>query len=44
LTLIVAAMASGERNVRAIGQWVTEQVEELVPALDLPRGCLPSSN
>jgi predicted transposase YbfD/YdcC len=43
LTLIAAAMASGERNVRAIGQWVAEHAEELVAILDPPRGRLPST-
>jgi predicted transposase YbfD/YdcC len=43
LTLIAAAMASGERNVRAIGQWVAEHAADLVAALDPPRGRLPST-
>lgn len=45
LTLIAAALASGQRNVRAIGQWTAEHTEELVPALALPhgRGRLPST-
>ncbi len=43
LTLITAALASGERNVRGIGQWVAEHAEELVLALDPPRGRLPST-
>jgi predicted transposase YbfD/YdcC len=29
LTLIAAALASGERNVRAIGQWVSERADAL---------------
>lgn len=43
LTLITAAVASGERNLRAIGQWVGEHADELVTALDPPRGRLPST-
>src|SRR5262245_7762484 len=43
LTFIAAAMASGERSVRAIGQWVAERADELVAALDPPRGRLPST-
>jgi predicted transposase YbfD/YdcC len=43
LTLIAAAMASGERNVRAIGQWAAERADELVAALAPPRGRLPST-
>lgn len=43
LTLIAAALASGERNVRAIGQWAAEHAEELVALLDPPRGRLPST-
>ena len=43
LTLLAAALASGERNVRAIGQWVAEHAEELVALLDPPRGRLPST-
>lgn len=42
LTLIVAALASGERNVRAIGQWVTEHADDLLAALAPPGGRLPS--
>jgi hypothetical protein len=43
LTLIAAALASGERNVFvAIGQWVAEHAEELRALLDSPRGRLPS--
>jgi predicted transposase YbfD/YdcC len=43
LTLITAALASGERNVRAVGQWVAEHAEELIAALAPPRGRLPST-
>ncbi len=43
LTLITAALASGERNVRAIGQWGAEHADELVAALAPPRGRLPST-
>lgn len=42
LTLIVAALASGERNLRAIGQWVAEHADELLAALAPPSGRLPS--
>jgi predicted transposase YbfD/YdcC len=44
LTLIAAALASGERNVRAIGQWTAEHADELVAALDPPCGRLPSAS
>ena len=43
LTLVAAALASGERNLRAVGQWVTEHADELVAILDPPRGRLPST-
>ena len=43
LVLIGAALLSGQRNVRAIGQWVTERREELVGLLRPPRGRLPST-
>jgi predicted transposase YbfD/YdcC len=43
LTLIVAALASGERNVRAIGQWVREHGEELRPLLAPTSRRLPST-
>ena len=43
LTLIAAALASGERSVRAIGQWAAEHAEEVVAALAPPRGRLPST-
>ncbi len=41
LTLIAGALASGERNVRAVGQWVAEHADELVTTLAPPRGRLP---
>lgn len=43
LVLIGAALLSGQRNVRAIGQWVAERQEELVGLLHPPRGRLPST-
>lgn len=43
LTLIAAAMASGERNVRAIGQWVGEHADELLATLAPPGHRLPST-
>jgi predicted transposase YbfD/YdcC len=43
LVLIAAALASGQQNLRAIGQWVAEHADELVAALDPPRGRLPST-
>jgi predicted transposase YbfD/YdcC len=43
LTLIAAALASGEQNLRAIGQWVTEHADELVALLEPPRRRLPST-
>ena len=42
LTLLGAALLSGQRNVRAIGQWVEERAEELCALLQPPRGRLPS--
>lgn len=42
LTLIGAALASGQRNVQAIGQWVEECAAELCALLQPPRGRLPS--
>jgi predicted transposase YbfD/YdcC len=43
LTLIAAALASGERNLRAVGQWVGEHADELIALLDPPRRRLPST-
>jgi predicted transposase YbfD/YdcC len=42
LTVVAAAVASGQRNLRAIGQWVHEHADEVLPALDPPHGRLPS--
>jgi predicted transposase YbfD/YdcC len=42
LTLIAAALVSGQQGMRAIGQWVAEHAEELRPLLDLPPGRVPS--
>jgi len=44
LTLIAAAVVSGQRSVRAIGQWVQEHADELVATLAPPRGCVPSTD
>ena len=44
LTLIGAALASGQQGMRAIGQWVAEHAEELVALLEPPRGRLPSDS
>jgi hypothetical protein len=41
-TLIAAALASGQRSLRAIGQWVCEYAADLVLALAPPRGHLLS--
>lgn len=43
LSLIAAALASGERNVRAIGQWVGEHADELLVLLAPPGHRLPST-
>lgn len=43
LTLIAAALVSGQQGMRAIGQWVAEHAEELQPLLDLPVGRVPSA-
>jgi len=42
LTLIAAALVSGQQGVRAIAQWVAEHAEEVRPLLDLPPGRVPS--
>jgi predicted transposase YbfD/YdcC len=42
LTLVSAALASGQRNGRAIGQWVSEQSDELVAQLGWGGRALPS--
>lgn len=43
LTLIAAALASGEQNLRAIGQWVAEHADELRLTLGVPGRRLPST-
>jgi predicted transposase YbfD/YdcC len=43
LTLIAAALVSGQQGMRAIGQWVAEHAEELGPLLDLAPGRVPSA-
>ena len=43
LTLIAAALASGQQGLRAIGQWAAERAEELPGLLDLPGGRVSSS-
>jgi predicted transposase YbfD/YdcC len=43
LTLVAAALVSGQQGLRAIGQWVAEHAEELGPLLDLPPGRVPSA-
>lgn len=43
LVLIAAALVSGQRNVRAIGQWVAERQEDLLDLLQPPRRQLPST-
>ena len=42
LTLIAAALVSGQQGLRAIGQWVAEHAEEVGPPLGLPPGRVPS--
>ncbi len=42
LTLVGAALASGQQGMAAIGQWVAEHAEELCALLQPPRGRLPS--
>jgi len=42
LTLVSAALASGQRSGRGIGQWVHEQAEGLAALLDRPGRSLPS--
>jgi predicted transposase YbfD/YdcC len=43
LTVIAAALVSGQQGVRAIAQWVAEHAEELRPLVDLPPGRVPSA-
>lgn len=42
LTLVAAALVSGQSNLRAIGQWVGEHAAEVRAALAVPPGRLPS--
>ena len=44
LTLISAALLAGQRNGRAIGQWVSEHTAELRALLPLPPRTVPSSS
>src|ERR687894_1956031 len=44
LTLISAALVGGQRNGRAIGQWVAEHADELRTQLALPPRALPSTS
>jgi len=44
LTLIAAALASGQQGMQAISQWVAEHAEELCALLQPPRGRLPSDS
>lgn len=43
LTLIGAALVSGQQGMRGIGQWVAEHAEELGPLLGLAPGRVPSA-
>src|SRR4051812_1150155 len=43
LTLIAAALVSGQQGMRAIGQWVAEHSEELGPLVGLVPGRVPSA-
>ena len=43
LTLIAAALVSGQQSLRAIAQWVAEHAAELGPLLELPPGRVPSA-
>lgn len=43
LTLIAAALVSGQQGMRGIGQWVTEHAEDLAPPLGLAPGRVPSA-
>lgn len=43
LTLIAAALVSGQQGMRAIGQWAAEHAEELGPLLGLAPGRVPST-
>lgn len=44
LTLIAAALASGQRTVNAIAGWVREHADELRDCLHPPKGRLPSGS
>jgi predicted transposase YbfD/YdcC len=44
LTLIAAALASGQKTVNAIADWVREHADELREALNPPKGRLPSGS
>ena len=41
-TVIAAALVSGQRGMRGIGQWVSEHADELGPSLGLAPGWVPS--
>lgn len=43
LTVIAAALVSGQQGMRAIAQWVAEHAEEVGPLLGLPPGRVPSA-
>jgi predicted transposase YbfD/YdcC len=43
LTLIAAALLSGQQSLRAIAQWVAEHADELRPLVGLPPGRVPSA-
>jgi predicted transposase YbfD/YdcC len=43
LTVIAAALVSGQQGLRAIAQWVAEHAEELDPLVGLPAGRVPSA-
>jgi predicted transposase YbfD/YdcC len=43
LTLIAAALVSGQQGMRAIAQWVTEHADEVRPLVELPPGRVPSA-
>jgi len=42
LTLLAAALVSGQQSLRASGQWVAEHAAELGPLVGLPPGRVPS--
>ena len=44
LTLISAALLSGQRSGRAIGQWIDEHTVELLTRLPIPQEPLPSTS